>query len=179
MHLLANVVRFQVGWFACVVGAANGAPLLGTMTVAAIVLLHLSLSSKPLRELALLLAAGLLGAIWDSVLVYAGWLAYPSGSVVTGFAPHWIVAMWILFATTLNVSLRWLRGRVVLAAIIGGIAGPLAYYAGAELGGVIFVDPRAGYLALALGWAVLLPLLGTIATRLDGMAVIHTGRAYV
>ena len=64
----------------------------------------------------------------------AGWLEYPSGILLSNTAPHWIVAMWVLFASTLNVSLRWLRGRWALATLLGAVAGPLAYYGGAGLG---------------------------------------------
>jgi hypothetical protein len=169
MPLLVNILAFQIGWFACVLGAANSAPLLGPAIVAAVVALHLSRSNKPAREMTLVLAAGLLGASWDSSLVAAGWIQYPSGNVIVGLAPYWIVAMWMLLATTLNVSLRWLRGRIALAVVLGGLSGPLAFLAGAGLGGVTFLEPRSGLVALALGWAVILPLLSALSTRLDGM----------
>lgn len=168
MYLFLNVAAFQVGWFACVLGAANGAPLLGPLVVAAIVALHLKKATRPVREATLIVSAGLLGASWDSALVSAGWLAYPSGMLTAGLAPYWIVAMWMLFATTLNVSMRWLRSRIPCAALLGGIAGPLAFYGGARLGGVSFLDLRAGLLALGIGWAVMMPLLILLSTRLDG-----------
>jgi len=171
MTLVINIIAFQIGWFACVLGAANALPLLGPAVVAGAVALHLSRSSRPAQELALIVVAGVLGAVWDSALVATGWILYPSGNLISGFAPYWIVAMWMLFATTLNVSLRWLHNRIALAIIVGGISGPLAFYAGAELGGVTFVDQRAGLIALAAGWAVMLPLLSEIAIRLDGITV--------
>lgn len=167
MTLVINIVAFQIGWFACVLGAANELPLLGPAVVAGVVALHLSRSSRPTQEFALVLIAGILGAVWDSALVASGWIAYPSGNLISGVAPYWIVAMWMLFATTLNVSLRWLHDRIALAVIVGGISGPLAFYAGAQLGGVTFLDQRTGLIALAIGWAVMLPLLSDIAARLD------------
>jgi len=183
MYLIINFVAFQVGWFACVLGAANGAPLLGPIVVAAVVVLHLSKSFRPGREALLIGLAGLLGAFWDSALVAAGWIAYPSGAVAANLAPYWIVAMWMLFATTLNVSLRWLRSRFTLAAALGAVAGPLAFYGGAKLGGVTFLDPWAGLVALGIGWAVMMPLLSALSTQLDGMTgstgSTEEGRAYV
>lgn len=170
MTLVINIVAFQIGWFACVLGAANALPLLGPAVVAGAVALHLSRSSRPAPEFALIMVAGALGAVWDSALVASGWIVYPSGTLITGFAPYWIVAMWMLFATTLNVSLRWLHNRIALAVIVGGISGPLAFYAGAQLGGVTFIDQRTGLIALGFGWAVMLPLLSEIAARLDRIA---------
>ena len=102
MHLLINIIGFQIGWFACVLGAANYVPLVGPIVVAVVVSFHLSQASRPLRELMLVCAAGLMGAVWDSALVTAGLLEYPSGNFLTGFAPFWIITMWMLLATTLN-----------------------------------------------------------------------------
>lgn len=104
-----------------------------------------------------------------------GWIEYPSGNIAAGFAPYWIVAMWMLFATTLNVSLRWLRNRTALAVVLGAIAGPLSFYGGAQLGGVVFLDQRAGLIALSVGWAVMMPTLIILAARLDGIAVPIVG----
>jgi hypothetical protein len=167
--MLINAIAFQLGWFACVLGGANQLPWLGTLIAALIVTWHLSQAQQPGREFTLLAAVGALGAVWDSLLVAAGWLAYPSGTLLTNTAPHWIVAMWVLFASTLNVSLRWLRGRWIVATVLGAIAGPLAYYAGAKLGGVVIAEPLFAFAALALGWATFTPLLIKLSTRFDGM----------
>jgi hypothetical protein len=172
MNILINAVAFQLGWFACVLGGANQLPWLGTLVAALIVAWHLSLAPRPGREVALLAAVGALGALWDSLLVAAGWLEYPSGTLLSNTAPHWIVAMWVLFASTLNVSLRWLRGRWMLATLLGAVAGPLAYYAGAGLGGVVITEPLLAFTALAAGWAAFVPLLIWLSTRLDGMRAV-------
>lgn len=169
MNLFLNFAAFQLGWFACVLGGANQLPWLGTLVAALIVSWHLSLAQRPGREFTLLAAVGAAGALWDSLLVASGWLDYPSGTLLNNTAPHWIIAMWVLFASTLNVSLRWLRGRWMLATVLGAVAGPLAYYAGAKLGGVVIVQPMLAFTALALGWAAFVPLLIRLSTRFDGM----------
>ena len=172
MNILFNAIAFQLGWFACVLGGANQLPWLGTLVAVLIVSWHLNQAPHPGREFALLAAVGALGALWDSLLVAVGWLDYPSGTLLSNTAPHWIVAMWVLFASTLNVSLRWLRGRWMLAMLLGAVAGPLAYYAGAELGGVVITEPLLAFTALAMGWAVFVPLLIWLSTRLDGMRAV-------
>lgn len=172
MNIVVNVLAFQLGWFACVLGGANQLPWLGTLAAALIVAWHLGQAHRPGREFTLLAAVGALGTLWDSLLVAAGWLAYPSGTLLTNTAPHWIVAMWVLFASTLNVSLRWLRGRPAIAAALGATGGPLAYYAGAGLGGVVISAPAPAFAALALGWAAFVPLLSKLSIRFDGMRVV-------
>jgi hypothetical protein len=111
-----------------------------------------------------------LGTVWDSLLVAFGWLHYPSGQFAAWLAPYWIIALWALFATTLNVSLRWLRERHAVAAIFGAIGGPLAFYAGHRLGAVEIPDMVTTLGLLALGWAALTPALLLFARRLDGFA---------
>jgi len=76
----------------------------------------------------------------------------------------------MLFATTLNLSMRWLRGRIVLAAAIGCAGGPLAYLAGHRIGGIQFVDETSALLMLAVGWALLMPLLVRLGETFDGVS---------
>jgi hypothetical protein len=166
--IIVNMAVFQIGWLCCVLAGANHIPWLGTLTALLIVAWHISHAPRPRNELSLVMSAGIIGAIWDSLLVYAGWLQYPSGTLIADTAPHWIVAMWLLFATTLNVSLRWFKHRPLLAAALGAVAGPAAYFAGYKLGGVQIPDFTAAMTALALGWAVLMPLLMLLSNRLDG-----------
>jgi hypothetical protein len=166
--IIVNAVVFQFGWLTCVLAGANQIPWLGTFAALAIVAWHVNRIASPRDELLLILCAGVIGAIWDSGLVYAGWLQYPSGILIEGTAPHWIVAMWLLFATTLNVSLRWLKTRLALAAMVGAVAGPAAYLAGYKLGGVQIPDFKVAMSALALGWTLFMPALMLLSTRLDG-----------
>ena len=167
--IIINALLFQAGWLCCVLAGANHLPWLGTFTALLIVTWHLGNAIDARRELLLILIAGTIGAIWDSLLVYAGWFMYPSGTLLAGTAPHWIVAMWLLFATTLNVSLRWLKQRMLLSAVLGAVAGPAAYYAGYKLGGVLITDLAIAMGSLALGWALFMPLLMSLSNRLDGI----------
>ena len=168
--ILINAAVFQVGWLCCVLAGAHHVPWLGTAAALLIVGWHLLGAHDRRKALSLIATVVGIGAVWDSLLVAAGWLQYPSGTLISGTAPHWIIAMWALFATTLNVSLRWLKHRPITAAILGAVAGPAAYFAGYKLGGVQFPDMTTALLVLAGGWAVLMPLLMLLSNRFDGMA---------
>jgi len=168
MPILVNFIAFQLGWFACVLGAAWGWPWAGTGIALAIVALHLTRAPQPQREATLVLGAAALGALWDSLLVALGWIEYPNGILVAGTAPYWMVALWMVFATTLNISLAWLKRRLPLALIFGAIGGPLAYLGGAKLDALVFANQTAALTALAVGWALLTPLLLALARRYDG-----------
>ena len=109
----------------------------------------------------------LIGVIWESLMVATDCLIYLNGQFLNYLPPYWIIAMWFLFATTLNVSLRWLHRRILLASIMGLIFGPITYYGGAKLGGVRFTDPTFSMMVIAISWGVLLPIITIIARRLD------------
>lgn len=166
-RFLLNVVVFQLGWFACVLGAARGQPLVGLATAAVAIVLHLFLAgSARAREGLLVAGVALAGAAWESLVAGLGLVVHPEGSGFVGFVPLWIVALWALFATTLTVSMRWLFGRPALAVVAGAVGGPMAWFSGARLGAVTFPDPVVALAVESAGWALLLPLLVRSAERL-------------
>lgn len=168
MRILVNVLGFKIGWLSSVLGAAAQMPWLGPVVVVLVASVHLLQAHRPELELGLLVTAAVIGICFDSFIVAMGWVTYPSGQFSAMLAPYWIVTMWVLFATTLNCAMAWLKGRAMLAAILGATAGPASYYAGQKLGAIEFVEPVAALSALAIGWAVVMPLLMVIAERLDG-----------
>jgi hypothetical protein len=170
MTILLNAIIFQAGWFATVLGAANGFPWLGPVAALTVAGIHLWLSRRPADEARLLLVAMAVGLTADSLLLATGWIDYPNGQWAPGFAPYWIVTLWALFASTLNVSLRWLHGRDGLAVLFGAVGGPLSYVAGAKLGAMTFVETVPALIALAVGWGVAMPALTRLAARLDGFS---------
>lgn len=170
MKSLINIILFKAGWIAVVTAAAGNVPLAGTLAIAGIVLVRLAQADNRAAEARLLVAAGAIGFAWESALVGAGLVSYSSGTLVDGMAPYWIVAMWLLFATTLNVSMRWLRRHVGVAVAAGAVGGPLAFWAGASAGAVSFPEPLVSLVAIGAGWALLLPLLVQLAVRFERSA---------
>ncbi len=160
-----NFVAFQVGWFSCVLGAAHGHSWLGVLVAIVIVAGNVAWSARPAAEAGFIALALLAGAVWETLLLASGALQYPVGSLVPGLPPPWILALWALFASTLNVSLSWLQGRWLLAAVLGGLSGPASYWAGARLGALEIVDPLMFASMLAAGWALLTPALLALARR--------------
>lgn len=167
-HPAANVLGQQLGWLACVLGAARGHPFLGAGAALVIVALHLRANPDPVSELRLLALAAGLGMVIESGLQALDLLNYASPwATVPWLCPPWIAVLWIQFATTLRIGFRWLRGRPWLAAAVGVVGGPLAFRAGEALGAVQFAaDRRATYLALAAVWGFAFPVLTTAAARL-------------
>ncbi len=169
MFLLINYSVFQIAWLSSVIGGAQQMPLLGPLAVLVALLIHLRAARRPFEEILLVLCCGLIGAAFDSVLVAFGWVDYFSGQFSNVLAPYWIITMWMLFATTLNVSMRFLRGRPWMAAVFGLTGGPLSYIAGEKLGGIQLTSPVEALIALGVGWAIMMPALMWLSEILNGM----------
>ena len=169
MLFLLNLVTFDIAWFASVTGGAREMPWLGPLAVLVALTIHFRAARNPTEEALLILSCAIIGALFDSFLVASGWVTYKSGLFSEFFAPFWIITMWMLFATTLNVSMRWLRGRPWLAAVFGLVGGPVSYLTGQKLGGIILSNQPAAIVALAIGWAIMMPILMRLSENLDGM----------
>ena len=148
--LAINLSLFKIGWLAVVFSAAAGVAVIGTATVALVVSVHLLRAQRRAREATLLLIAAIVGLFWESFLVQMNVLSYSQGGASLVLAPYWIVSMWVLFATTLNIGMKWLRKNVLLTSMAGAICGPLSFVAGEQLGAV-FLGTNA-IPVIALGW---------------------------
>jgi len=171
VRVALNAALYQAGWFACVLGAVHGHASVGIVAAVAIIGWHLASAPQPGREAALIALCAVAGALFETLLVRGGWVRYDTAATfLDGAAPVWMIMLWAMFATTLNVSLRTLRDHVALAALLGLVGGPLAYYGGVRLGAIAFPDVAAALVAIGIGWAILAPAVLCLARRFDGFA---------
>lgn len=168
-RLIINFVLFQLSWFACVIGASKAVPWLGVAVTALVVVWHIVQAPHKKPEIQLVLICLLIGGIFDQAIVSLELISYMHPGWSSALVPAWILAMWLAFSTILNVGLRWMHGRYMVAVVFGAIGGPLAYIGAANLGAVI-LHGNNSYIVLSLGWAIITPLLVSTAARLDGWA---------
>ncbi len=171
MSPVLNIITYQIAWFACVLGAANQLPWIGTSVALAVAALHLALTSQRPAELKLIVAAAVIGLILDSALSSSGLVVFASGVWIEGIAPHWMLGLWIAFATTLSVSMRWLMARPVLAIAFGALGGPIAYYAGMKLGAMT-IHSDSSLFVIGIAWAGAMWLLAKIAARVGEPSLV-------
>ena len=167
--LVINFILFQLGWFACVLGGAYDQVIIGSLVVMSFIAFHLYKAAGPMRELTLLVIVLTIGFIYESIMVTLTLAQYEHGQVSAAIAPLWLILMWPLFATTLNISMRWLKNMApLIIALIGAIFGPFAYLAGERLGAVVYDDTILSMSVISIAWAILLPLMVIISLRFDG-----------
>lgn len=166
MRFWANLVGYQLVWFAIVISVSRGQSWRGIASALLFVALQFWFSASRLADARALVAAFLCGFLLDGALAGLGLLHYAS-PVVSMPAPIWILSLWLAFAMTLNHSMSFLRGRPGLAALLGGIGGPLAYLSAARgFNAIVFTTPAWHAIALlAIGWAIGLALLVVLSQR--------------
>ncbi len=158
MLIAFNLLSFQVGWFTSILGAAKDMFWLGPLMVLMLFAVHLKLHGNVVREVTLGLTIMIIGFATDTLLTVLGIYTPKTFLFPTPYSPPWLILMWLNFSTLFNVSIRWLRSRHLLAAVLGGIGGALAYYGGGALGAMEFNQPLyRNILITALVWAGLTP----------------------
>ena len=157
---------FQAVWWACVLGAAWGSSLPGSIAALLFLAGTLARSSQRKAELRLVFSAGILGFALDSLIASSGMIAFAAPAPIwpEHLAPPWIVALWACFATLTPRSLARLQGKPLLAAALGALAGPLTYVSAAKLGAAEFLVPdwqAAG--VVAAEYALAMPIVLALA----------------
>ncbi len=169
---LINFICFQLAWFACVLGAAHGIPWLGVAVTALILAWHFYVSTANLKELKLILIIVLMGGIFDQGMLTSQLIQYQNTGwgELNSVVPVWILALWAGFASSLNVSLRWMRNKIFIAILFGLVGAPLAYICAQKLGAVV-VNGTTSIVILGIGWGVLMPIFLKLSERFDGFTL--------
>jgi hypothetical protein len=154
---VVNFALFYAGWFATV----QLRDWRSLVAVAVAVGVHLAISRSRAEDARTIGWAVLIGTAADTLLERTGLLRYEGGPRLLFFCPLWIAGLWAMFATTLNSSLGWLKGRPVAGALLGAIGGPLSYYTAARFGAVDIGTP--GLVAVGVEYAILVPILLMVA----------------
>ena len=168
MKNILNILGFNIGWWACVLGAANGFSYVGPAAMLVFLVLHFYINAFDYSEIKLIIIFAFLGTLIDTLMVYTGMLSYKGlyeEDII--IAPLWITAMWCGFAATVNHSMAFLKGKWIYSLISGAIFGPLAYMTGQGLGAINFnADHLSIIILLAVVWAFSLPLIFFVNDRL-------------
>lgn len=149
-------VWLYVGWFACVwLGKTDEAayslffPCVGGLIFCRVFSLA---PSEYLKAFTLLL----IGILADSLSLKFG-LIHFNAKITVDFIPLWMISLWLLFMPTIFLLKKPLGERLWLAALIGGIIGPISYKSG-EFFGVLSLDGFHVILIYSIFWMLYLPL---------------------
>jgi hypothetical protein len=152
-----DFILFNVCWIANLYSALHSILWIGPAVTVVAVAIHLFPDDNRGREILILLVIVISGYGWDTCLQWAEFMNFP---LDTGaLPPLWLFSQWFALGLIFRDTLRWLRGRYLLAAFLGGTGGPLSYYSASGFGIITFGEPNGWFLlVMGLGWAFLVPL---------------------
>ncbi|MDT8438743.1 MAG: DUF2878 domain-containing protein [Wenzhouxiangellaceae bacterium] len=164
---------FQLAWPACVVGAAFGQLWPSVLLVTLFAGWQFSggrAHADDARTALWFLACGLvLDTLWQQLGIVSYALAWP----LEGFAPLWLMLLWLALAMTVHHSLAVFQQRWWLFTVAASIGSPLSYLAAARLGAVEWTAP-SWLVVLCIGpvWALLVGLLFRQAGRMTSRTAV-------
>jgi len=151
-RIILNLLVFQIGWLACVLGGNLYALIYTPLALA----FHHWFILVNVREWRFVAMVVVIGVFWDALMAFTGVINYPDSDLIG--LPLWLICLWFLFATTFHHSLRWMSQHLWLAAFFAGVFGPFSYWAGSQLTSADFGPPLfSSLLIIAAGWALLFP----------------------
>ena len=166
MRLVWSVAGLNIGWFACVLGAARNDHWLSVLVVPMLGVIHLLVIGRAriLSAILLMLASLAVGLGLDSVLILIG--AYEPNRWLIPFplTTIWLLMLWVNFSLALNESLQWLQEHLLVAGMLGSVFGPAAYLAASRLEAIEIATPiYAGLFPICIGWSIAMPLMSLVA----------------
>ena len=161
-----NLISVNIGWLACILGAARGHYWLGLVVVPILFVIHITVIQrrKILEIFIVAMTTTAIGFLIDTTLIVVGAVDPNRWLMPAPFTTIWDLMIWANFSLTLDASLRFLQKRPLVAAFLGAICAPGTYYAGDGLGALNFSEPIfSSLLWVGAVWLFAMPCLGGMA----------------
>ena len=161
-----NLISVNIGWLACILGAARGHYWLGLVVVPILFVIHITaIQRRKILEIFIVaMASTAIGFLTDTTLIIVGTVEPNRWLMPAPFTTVWDLMIWANFSLTLNASLRFLQKRPLVAAFLGAICAPWTYYAGDRLGALNFSEPVfSSLLWVGAVWLFAMPCLSLMA----------------
>jgi hypothetical protein len=161
-----NLISVNIGWLACIFGAARGNYWLGLVVVPILFTIHITaIERHKIHKIFIVaLATTAIGFLMDTTLIIVGAVEPNRWVMPAPFTTIWDLMIWANFSLTLDVSLRFMQKRPLVAAFLGAICAPGTYYAGDRLGALNFSEPVfRSLLWVGAVWLFAMPCLSLMA----------------
>ena len=161
-----NIISANIGWLACVFGAAWGHHWLGWLVVGILFVIHITAIERHNTGVIFSVAAAaiIIGFVTDTALILLGTVEPNRWQMPAPLMPLWDLVIWANFSLTLNMSLRFLQKRPFSAAVLGALCAPGTYYAAGRLGALHFSEPVFFNLVwVGVLWLLAMPCLSLAA----------------
>jgi len=163
-----NVISVDIGWGACVLGAAWNHHWLGMIVVLLLLIIHIAVIEQNKIRIVFIVAfmTVVTGFLADTLLILLGIVEPNRWVMPPPFTAIWDLMIWVNFSLTLDRALRFLQKKPLLAAILGAMIAPPTYYAAGRLGALRFSEPSyLGLIWVGVIWFFVMPWLSLMAKR--------------
>lgn len=154
-HPLSVSLLFQITWFMTISQASQGARWYAASACWLMILITLLLNKQKYKHLLKWGGLGLvLGLLCDGLSLGLG-LYLPQSTPIIGPIPFWLLSLWSAFYVYLPIGLPRLLDYPLIASLLGGLTGPLSYFAGVKWGAMsLGMSPYLVYSMTAVSWAL-------------------------
>jgi hypothetical protein len=181
LPIALTLIAFDALWTVCVFGTGTGWWWVGPALVALSLAVHLARSPAPTREAAVVVLGAMVGTLADAASRRAGLFTVRADAQAARPGLAFLVifsALWINFGTTVRPCLAWLWRRPWVAALLGAVSGPLAYWIASRIGAVTPAPPAwRWFAAVAAQYAIILPAWLWLAGRVFSGRGAGAGRS--
>lgn len=156
---IINFILFQLVWVGFIYGASQNFIWGGYALLSVMLLWQLWPSRRDFNDIKIIVLCVILGMILDSIWAFSELIQYKVHWPEKLVAPLWILAMWVAFGASINHSLRWIQGNIVIASILSAIGGPVSYLAAERFGAVTISNKWILIPSLSIGWFIVMAII--------------------
>ncbi|OZG70231.1 hypothetical protein BTA51_26885 [Hahella sp. CCB-MM4] len=167
INMIGNATLMTALWYSSVVGAAHQADWPSPTALVALMAWSFIFGKQIQADMRMAFIGLLIAFAVEPIWIGTGLIDYrlqPSAS----YPPLWIACLWAGFSLSFNHSMKWLKGRYLLAAGFGILGAPISLYSAHLLGAL---DAPVGWGSLLM---VYLPVWGILIPALAWLSGIRT-----
>lgn len=157
MIFIAKIIILNGFWFGSVLHGSQGYGLYYFLLALVLLAINYFVVKKVIslqKYLLMTLMFWFYGVLQDGLLIYFDVMAIDSS-----LPPLWLTALWLVFLGYFGDLLDKFRNLAAWQlAIPGAVGGVMAYYGGANLGGILINHIPAYLASVAVSWAIFFPL---------------------
>ena len=148
---LLTLIGFKITWMSCIFGEIYISSWCGFLVGLVFLLLFFFYVEKKLKSFSIILIFSVLGYSFDSLLSSSEMYTINSQDNFL-FLPIWFVVLWPSFCTLLIDCFSFLKKKYFFAILLGGIFGPISYYAGLSVS-LANVPNYSVFIIMAIFWS--------------------------
>ena len=152
---LTNIMIAICGIGLCLYDATKGDGLGITLIILAFLIAHSILVDDQVMEISIIIIAGAIGSLVESINVMAGFYQYVTVDEQLKFLPTWVILIWFLVGTTARNAFGGLSNKVHLTFAASVLFALSIYSAGVKTGALLFsIENITTIGASILSWSI-------------------------